>query len=81
MRNRTGTAVDRESRLMDTEELRAYTNLGRNNAMKLGEEIGAKVQIGRRVLWDRVKVDQYLKESFKSTRGAAVNERRNVDGE
>lgn len=50
MRNRTGTAVDRESRLMDTEELRAYTNLGRNNAMKLGEEIGAKVQIGRRVL-------------------------------
>lgn len=45
---------------MDTEELRAYTNLCRNNAMKLGEEIGAKVQIGRRVLWDRVKVDQYL---------------------
>ena len=60
MRNRTGTAVDRESRLMDTEELRAYTNLGRNNAMKLGEEIGAQVQIGRRGLWDRVKVDQYL---------------------
>ena len=45
---------------MDTEELRAYTNLGRNNAMKLGEEIGAKVKIGRRVLWDRVKVDQYF---------------------
>lgn len=60
MRNRTGTAVDRGSRLMDTEELRAYTNLGRNNAMKLGEEIGAKVQIGRRVLWDRVKIDQYF---------------------
>ncbi len=28
--------------------------------MKLGEEIGAKVQIGRRVLWDRVKIDQYF---------------------
>lgn len=51
MRNRTITATVGESRLMDTEELRAYTNLGRNNAMKLGEEIGAKVQIGRRVLW------------------------------
>jgi len=54
--------VSGESRLMDTEELRAYTNLGRNNAMKLGEEIGAKVKIGKRVLWDRIKIDQYLNE-------------------
>ena len=60
MRNRTTTVDASKSRLMDTEELRAYTNLGRNNAMKLGEDIGAKVQIGRRVLWDRVKVDQYF---------------------
>ncbi|MDD7143838.1 MAG: hypothetical protein PUI73_08730 [bacterium] len=60
MRNRTVIANAGESRLMDTEELRAYTNLGRNNAMKLGEEIGAKVQIGRRVLWDRKKVDKYF---------------------
>ena len=60
MRNRTSIPITGESRLMDTEELRVYTNLGRNNAMKLGEEIGAKVRIGRRVLWDRVKVDQYI---------------------
>lgn len=60
MRNRTAIANIGESRLMDTEELRAYTNLGRNNAMKLGEEIGARVQIGRRVLWDRRKVDEYF---------------------
>ena len=60
MRNRTVTATVGESRLMDTEELRAYTNLGRNNAVKLGEEIGAKVQIGRRVLWDRRKIDEYF---------------------
>lgn len=60
MRNRTVTATVGESRLMDTEELRTYTNLGRNNAMKLGEEIGAKVQIGRRVLWDRRKIDEYF---------------------
>lgn len=60
MRNRTTVANIGESRLMDTEELRAYTNLGRNNAMKLGEEIGAKVRIGRRVLWDRRKVDEYF---------------------
>ena len=60
MRNRTVTTTVGESRLMDTEELRAYTNLGRNNAMTLGEEIGANVQIGRRVLWDRRKIDEYF---------------------
>ena len=60
MRARAMNTVAGESRLMDTEELRAYTNLGRNNAMKLGEEIGAKVKIGKRVLWDKVKIDQYI---------------------
>lgn len=60
MRNRTVTGTKGDSRLMDTEELRAYTNLGRNNAMKLGDEIGARVQIGKRVLWDRIKIDQYF---------------------
>lgn len=60
MRARAMNTVAGESRLMDTEELRAYTNPGRNNAMKLGEEIGAKVKIGKRVLWDKVKIDQYL---------------------
>lgn len=42
MKSRTIITDGKESRLMDTEELRAYTSLGRNNAMKLGEEIGAK---------------------------------------
>lgn len=60
MKNRAVKSKIGESRLMDTEELRAYTNLGRNSAMKIGEEIGAKVKIGKRVLWDRVKVDQYF---------------------
>ena len=60
MRNRTVTSSAVESRLMDTEELRAYINLVRNNAMKLGDEIGARVQIGKRVLWDRVKIDAYF---------------------
>ena len=62
MRARAMNTVSGETRLMDTEELRAYTNLGRNKAMELGEEIGAKVKIGKRVLWDRVKIDQYLNE-------------------
>lgn len=60
MRNRTITSTTGKSRLMDTEELRVYVSLGKNNAVKLGEEIGAKVQIGRRVLWDRKKIDEYF---------------------
>lgn len=60
MRLRAANAITGQSRLMDTEELRAYTSLGRNNAMKLGEEIGAKVQVGKRVLWDRRKIDKYF---------------------
>lgn len=62
MRQRTIGVIEGKSRLMDTEELRAYTNLGRNNAIKLGEDIGAKVKVGKRVLWDRVKIDKYLDE-------------------
>ena len=60
MRMRAISTVSGQSRLMDTEELRAYTNLGRNQAMELGDEIGARVKIGKRVLWDRVKIDKYL---------------------
>jgi len=62
MRTRVMSTVTGESRLMDTEELRLYTNLGRNSAMKLGEEIGAKVKVGKRVLWDRAKIDKYFNE-------------------
>ena len=60
MRMRAISTVSGQSSLMDTEELRVYTNLGRNKAMELGDEIGARVKIGKRVLWDRVKIDKYL---------------------
>ena len=62
METRAINTIAGESRLLNTEELRAYINLGRNNAMKFGEEIGAKVKIGKRVLWDKVKIDQHLNE-------------------
>lgn len=62
MNSRNNIQAKGESRLMDTNELRAYTNLGRNMATKLGIEAGAKIKMGKRVLWDRVKIDQYLNE-------------------
>lgn len=62
MKSRENFSIKGESRLMDTNELRAYTNLGRNLATKLGIEAGAKIKMGKRVLWDKVKIDQYLNE-------------------
>ena len=77
MRQRTNFSGTVESRLMDTEELRAYTNLGRNGAMKLGEEIGAKVRVGKRVLWDRVKIDQYFDRLTEVEKRQAVSKWQN----
>lgn len=62
MNSRNNIQTKGESRLMDTNELRAYTSLGRNMATKLGIEAGAKIKMGKRVLWDKVKIDQYLNE-------------------
>ena len=62
MNSRNNIQAKGESRLMDTNELLAYTNLGRNMATKLGIEAGAKIKMGKRVLWDKVKIDQYLNE-------------------
>lgn len=62
MKSRENFSIKGESRLMDTNELRAYTNLGRNMATKLGIEAGDKIKMGRRTLWDKIKIDQYLNE-------------------
>ncbi len=60
MKERIERNVPTESRLLDIKDLCAYTKLGRNNAMKFGQESGARVQYGRRVLYDRVKLDEYI---------------------
>ena len=51
-----------QSRLLGIEELMKYTNLGKNNARQLGEESRAIIRIGRRVLYDRQKIDNYITE-------------------
>ena len=47
-------------RLVSISEFMSYVGLGRNNAMKLGEEIGCLVKIGRKNLYDLRKADQYF---------------------
>lgn len=60
MKKRVNETTDIVPRLLNTDELMAYSGLGRNKSVKLGDEIGARVQVGRRVLWDRLKIDQYI---------------------
>lgn len=60
MRKRKIENSDNVQRLVDVTAFISYVGVGRNSAMKLGEEIGCKVRIGKRVLYDLRKADQYF---------------------
>lgn len=60
MRLKENSSAAVEARMLNTRELQSYIGLGRNNAMKFGEEAGAKVKLGKRVLWDKRKIDRYV---------------------
>lgn len=60
MYERTRTSASVKPRLLGIEEFMVYTSLGRGSALKLGREIGCTVRIGKRVLYDTRKVDQYF---------------------
>ena len=49
-----------QSRLLGIEGLMEYLSLGRNNARQLGKDSRAVIRVGRRVLYDRKKIDEYL---------------------
>lgn len=49
-------------RLMGIHELQLYTSLGRNSAMELGKNANAIVRMGKRVLYDRQKIDKWIDE-------------------
>lgn len=52
--------VSEYGRLMGIKELMAYTSLGRNGALELGKNACAIVRIGKRVLYDRKKIDIWI---------------------
>ena len=58
--NKSSVKQTREARLVKLEFWMSYTGLGRNSAMKLGEDIGCKVNVGKSVLYDLSKADQYF---------------------
>lgn len=56
------TQVMEYGRLMGIEELMRYTSLGRNSALELGKSACAIVRMGKRVLYDRKKIDSWIDE-------------------
>lgn len=46
--------------VVDTAELQSLLSCGRKTAVEIGDHAGAKIKIGRRVLWNVNKVQQYL---------------------
>ena len=66
--NRKVTENNVEPRLLSTDELMIYSGLGRNRSVELGDVAGARVSVGKRVLWDRKKLDEYF-NSLTGVRG------------
>ena len=53
-------ATKRERIAVNTKELQAMLGCGRKTAVDIGEQAGAKIQIGRRVLWNPIIVKEYI---------------------
>lgn len=49
-----------QPRLLGIKELQTYTGLGISRAAEMGEKAGARVHYGKRVLYDREKIDAFI---------------------
>lgn len=47
-------------KVVDTEGLQEMLSSGRKTALRVGTAAGARIQIGRRVLWNVSKIQNYL---------------------
>lgn len=60
MRKTNKAEVGATKLLVNTEELQAMLSCGRGTALKIGDLSEARVEIGRRVLWNVRKVQEHL---------------------
>ena len=51
---------ENSQRLVDITGFMQYTGLGRNKALELASNANCRINIGRRVLYDLRKADQYF---------------------
>ncbi len=63
MRRTSESSIDLQCRmLISTNDLRELLSCGVSTATKIGMDAGAKVQMGKRVLWNREKIQKYIDE-------------------
>lgn len=61
MNKTTSNVIQLSDRLTaNTETLAECLDCGRSTAVKIGEAAGAKIQMGKRILWNVGKVQRYL---------------------
>lgn len=51
---------EKDRRYLGTRELCTYLSVGECTARNIGEKAGARVKIGRRVVFDKVAIDRYM---------------------
>lgn len=54
------STTEAERLAVTTEELQALLGCGRKTSVDIGEQAGARLQLGRRVLWNVDKIKVYL---------------------
>lgn len=52
-------------RFADIKEACSYTSLGRNSLVKLAKAAGAERRVGKRVLYDLHRIDEFLDKQAK----------------
>lgn len=61
MNKTTNNSIQLSNRItVNTESLSEMLDCGRATAVKIGEAAGARIQMGKRVLWNVRKVENYL---------------------
>ena len=53
-------AVAPDALLVDTKTLQRITGCGRDAATKIGNDAGARVRVGKRLLWNVEKIKKYI---------------------
>lgn len=62
MRKTTQFSTSSENLTVDTPRLMEMLQVGRATAVQIGADAEARIQIGRRVLWNIKKIKKYLNE-------------------
>lgn len=63
-----------EKMALDTTDLMQVLSCGRSTAVEIGEAAGARIQIGKRVLWNVESIQRYLDSIATGNTGGNTNE-------